>query len=154
MVSIDYKWVEENILLQKVNLSDQTLLNEVFDLVSYQTGDEIVTQGHPGGHLYILRYGSAAITQKINGKSIYLGQADEGALFGEMSFLNGSPFSATVTAHSDCLTYRLDLQGYCKLLTVNPEMLMSLFTYILNCSSSALKQMNIQYGATNQLSMI
>lgn len=154
MVSIDYNWIEENVLLRKIDYSDQSLLNDVFNTVSYQTGDEIVTQGHPGGHLFILRSGSTVITQEINNKPVYLGRAEEGSLFGEMSFLNGGPFSATVTAHSDCLAYRLDLQGYCKLLTVNPDMLMSLFTYILNYSSTALKQMNIQYGAANQLSMI
>jgi len=144
---IDANWMEEHILLHKLNGGSQSLLDEVLELVHFQTGDEIISQGATGGQLYILRSGLAVITQKMDGRSIYLGHANEGDLFGEMSFLNGTEPSATVTAHSDCIAYKLDLIGYCKLVTRDHELLLSLFTYILTYSGNKLRRMNEQYIA-------
>jgi len=143
---IDTNWIEENILLHKLDRADQTLLDEVFEISRYQVGDEIVSQGHTGGGLHILRSGSASITQKNGKKCLLLGQADEGALFGAMSFLTENLASATVTAHSDCLTYKLNLDGYCTLLTKNQKLLLSLFTYMLSHSGEVLRKMNTQYA--------
>ena len=145
-MSIDTAWFEENILLHKLNEEANALLDEVFEISSYQTGDEIVSQGNIGGELRILRSGTAAITRKDGKKCLFLGHAGEGALFGSMSFLSESLSSATVTAHSDCLTYRLNRDGYIKLLTKNQELLLSLFTCMLNHSGEVLRQMNAQYA--------
>ena len=144
---IDANWMEEHILLHKLNGGGQLLLDEVLELAHFQTGDEIISQGSTGGQLYILRSGLAVITQKVDGRSIYLGHANEGDLFGEMSFLNGTESGATVTAHSDCLAYKLDLDGYCKLVTRDHELLLSLFTYMLTYSGNKLRRMNEQYIA-------
>ncbi|MFC1536746.1 Crp/Fnr family transcriptional regulator [Pseudomonadota bacterium] len=145
-MSIDTAWFEENILLHKLNEEANALLDEVFEINRYQTGDEIISQGSVGGELYILRSGKAAITRKDGKKCIFLGHADEGALLGSMSFLSGNLSSATATAHSDCLIYKLNLDGYIKLLTKNQDLLLSLFTCMLNHSGELLRQMNVQYA--------
>jgi len=144
-MGIDAEWLEENILLHKLNEQDCTLLEEVFKISSHRTGDEIISQGNAGGGLHILRSGAAAITRKDGKKCIFLGHAGEGSLFGSMSFLSGNSSSATVTAHSECLTYSLNHDGYIKLLTINQQLLLSLFTYMLNHSGEVLRQMNMQY---------
>ena len=148
-MTIDATWFEENILLHKLNEQDRILLNEVFETDLHQTGDEIISEGNVGGGLYILRAGSTAITQKSEQKCVHLGHASEGALFGSMSFLTGNLSNATVTAHSKCLTYKLNRDGYCKMLTQNHELLLSLFTYMLNQSGEILRKMNSQYAEKN-----
>jgi len=148
-MTIDTVWFEENILLHKLNEQDCILLNEVFETGIHHTGDEIISEGNLGGDLYILRAGSTAITQKSNQKCCHLGHASEGALFGSMSFLSDNLSSATVTAHSKCLTYKLNYDGYIKLLTQNHELLFSLFTYMLNQSGEILRKMNSHYAEKN-----
>jgi len=147
ILSIDTNWIEENIFLHKLNRAEQSLLDDIFETSTYNVGDEIISQGDCRRVIYILRSGFVDITQKNNGKSVHLGYVCEGGLFGEMSFLTEKPASATVTAHKDCLVYKLSLDGYCKLISQNQELLLSLFTYILNHSSDLLRQMNHQYAA-------
>ena len=145
-MSIDTEWLEESIFLHKLNEKAYALLDEVFEILSYQTGDEIICQGKISGELYILRSGTAAITRKNGKNCTFLGHASEGAMLGSMSFLSDNLSSATVTAHSDCLIYKLNLDGYIKLLTKNQDLLLSLFTCMLNHSGEALRQMNTQYA--------
>jgi CRP-like cAMP-binding protein len=144
-MDIDIPWFEENILLHKLDTGERQLLQDVFAAVEYTTGDEIVSQGVPAGGIFILRSGSAAVTCKENGQSIYLGEAEEGALFGEMTFLAGGVASATVTAHSRCTIYRMDRDGYYKLIVKNQEMLICLFTYMLNHAAVTIQRMNQQH---------
>ncbi|HXH72575.1 MAG TPA: cyclic nucleotide-binding domain-containing protein [Mariprofundaceae bacterium] len=139
---IDYDWIEEKILLHKLHQEERNLLRETFEIVEYRTGDEIIRQGEPGGWLYLLRSGSAAITMKVPSRTLYLGEAEEAALFGEMTFLSGGDASATVTAHSPCRLYRMDRQGYCRLIVLNQPLLLSLFTYMLDHSARIIRRMN------------
>ncbi len=143
-MTIDTNWIEENIILHKLDHAAQALLNEVFETITYQAGDEIISQHSSDRGIYILRSGLAAITQQSGNSSLCLGYADEGALFGEMSFLTEKQASATVTAHSNCLVYKLSFEGYCTLITKNQELLLSLFTYMLNYSGELIRRMNIQ----------
>ena len=145
-MTIDAAWLEENVLLHKLNEGDLSLLNEVFETITYHAGEEIIAQNNTARELHILRSGSAAITQTNGVKCVCLGYADEGALFGSMSFLTEKEASATVTAHSNCLTYKLNLDGYCKLVTQNQELLLSLLTYMLNYSGNIVRMMNKQFS--------
>lgn len=139
---IDYRWIEEKVLLHKLYQEERALLAEILEVVEYQTGDEIIRQGEPGGWLYLLRSGSAAITMKMLSRTLYLGDAEEAALFGEMTFLAGGDASATVTAHSPCRVYRLDREGYCQLIVRNQSLLLGLFTYMLDHSARIIRHMN------------
>jgi len=143
-MSLDYDWLEENVLLHRLYQDEQQLLGEVFEEVEYRTGEEIIRQGEPGGWLYLLRSGSAAITLAMPPRTIYLGEAGEASLFGELSFLASGDTSATatVTAHSPCLVYRMNRQGYCRLIVRNQQLLLGLFTHMLNHSANVIRRMN------------
>ena len=141
-MSIDILWMEENILLQKLMNDDRKIICEAFKVRHYHAGEEIVSQGDSGGELHILRSGNAAITCKDNNRSTFLGDATEAALFGEMSFLSNEVSAATVTAHSHCTVYELSRSGYCTLMIKNHELLLSLLTHMVTCTSKVIKRMN------------
>ncbi len=141
-MSIDITWMEENILLHKLHDNDIILINEVFEAKHFSTGDEIIRQGEAGKGLNILRSGSAGISCKDQGRSIFLAEIGEAALFGEMSFFSGGDSSATVTAYSNCTTYELTRKNYCSLITKNQNILMSLMTHMVSYNSKIIRSMN------------
>lgn len=143
-MTIDITWMEENILFHKLHKNEVGLVNEVFEAKRFTTGDEIIRQGESGNGLHILRSGSAGISCKEQGRSIFLAEIGEAALFGEMSFFSGEDSSATVTAYNDCITYELTRHNYCNLLVKNQELLMSLMTHMVNYNSNIIKSMNLE----------
>lgn len=66
----------------------------------YEAGQAIVREGDPGGSMFVVRRGEAAVT--LAGTDGELARHGEGGFFGEMSLLTGDPRSATVTAVTDC----------------------------------------------------
>ncbi|HXH64141.1 MAG TPA: cyclic nucleotide-binding domain-containing protein [Mariprofundaceae bacterium] len=143
-MDIDIPWFEENVLLHKLRADERQLLQEVFEVREYAAGDEIVTQGATAGGIHILYSGTAAITCRMPEMTVYLDEAGEGALFGEMTFLSGGDATATVTAHSHCVVYRMGRHGYYQLIVRNKEMLICLFTYMLSRTAESIQHMNRQ----------
>ncbi|MEN9864800.1 MAG: hypothetical protein RL748_390 [Pseudomonadota bacterium] len=105
--------------------------------------DDVMTkQGAVAHWLYLLVEGEADVWYEANGQRSHLALLKPGDVFGEMGLLTGEPRSATVTAHSDTLCYRLDKELFEQILHQRPE-LASEFAHILTQRSrelNALKQ--------------
>lgn len=72
-------------------------------LATYAPGEIIVTEGEPGGGIFVLTTGSVrAYVRNAEGKNVQVRELFEGDFFGEVSLLTGRPRSATVTASSRC----------------------------------------------------
>lgn len=97
-MTIDHGWLEENLLLCKLNNEDREALNSLIEPTRYEVGDVIVREGEAGGELYIIRSGSAEIRCRSEGQDVHVADVQEGFMFGEMSFLTGSAVNATVAA--------------------------------------------------------
>jgi len=148
-MTIDIQWMEENILLHKLKEENIKTVSELFTVHHYATGEDIVVQGEKRGVLRILRSGYACIACRENGRSIFLGEAGEGSLFGEMSFFSSESAVATVTAHSDCTVYALTREDYCTLMVKNHELIQSLLTHVVTHTSNVIKKMNHQHLLTH-----
>jgi len=142
-MTLDITWLEERVMLHKLHENEVKILNDVFDIEYYNVGDEIISQGVAGGKLQLLRAGSAVISHREKEKSVFLNEVKEGAVFGEMSFFSGTPPWATVTAHTNCVTYELDRNDYCKLMVQSQDMVLSLFTHILAHTTEVIQRMNM-----------
>lgn len=74
-------------------------------LLTFDAGDIIITEGEPGSSLFVVSSGRVkAFVRNPAGRHAQVREMDEGSFFGEISILRGSPRTATVTAAS-----RLDL---------------------------------------------
>jgi CRP/FNR family cyclic AMP-dependent transcriptional regulator len=74
----------------------------------YVKDSVILTEGSTGGCLHVIHYGEVRITKRVPGlgeEALCILRA--GDFFGEMEFLDGSPSSATATAHTDCEVFSL-----------------------------------------------
>jgi hypothetical protein len=79
------------------------------ELVSFETGDIVITEGEPGDSLFIVATGTVkAFIRNPAGRQVLLREMSEGSFFGEISILSGKPRTATVTAATRCEMLELD----------------------------------------------
>jgi len=67
----------------------------------YKAGDVIIHEGETNRDLYILSAGTLEVSVTSEGKKIVVSEMTSPEILGEISFLNGSPRTATVSAKTD-----------------------------------------------------
>ena len=75
---------------------------------THKAGDVIFKEGSHGSAVYVLSSGKVEISKIVQGKKIVFGIFGPGDMFGEMSYLDPAPRSATVTALEDTVLELLD----------------------------------------------
>lgn len=77
----------------------------------------VVKEGSQGSAMYMLVEGRARVDKAIpgTGKSTTLTTIDAPSVFGEMSLIDGSPRSASVTTVTDAVLLKVDLETFNKL---------------------------------------
>lgn len=73
-------------------------LSALAKVENYSPGDEVFSEGDPASSLFIIKYGSVRIRRSGQNDHVEVAQLGTGAHFGEMSFVDGEPRSATVIA--------------------------------------------------------
>lgn len=89
---------EERALLEKVGVS------------RFSPGAPIVREGDHHNALYVLRKGHVRVEKNSAGFPLELARLGPGELFGEMSFIDGSPASADIIANEPVEAYVVDGQ--------------------------------------------
>jgi len=73
------------------------------ELVTAQPGDIIVSEGEPGGSLFVLAAGRVRVwARDASGRHRLVRNLEEGEFFGEVSLITGRPRTATVVAATPC----------------------------------------------------
>jgi uncharacterized protein (TIGR02266 family) len=75
---------------------------------TYNAGEVIFEEGSHGAAVYVLSSGKVEISKTIQGKKIVLDKLGPGDMFGEMSYLDPAPRSATAIALEDTVLELLD----------------------------------------------
>ena len=79
------------------------------ELLSYEPGEIIMTEGEPGASLYVLTTGVVrAYVINSFGSNTQVRTMEEGEFFGEISLLTGNARTATITAVTNCELLELD----------------------------------------------
>ena len=120
------EWVEDRILAEaQVTHAEETLLNlheiELFagrkpeplsaleacmEQRSFKAGEKIFNSGDAGDELFLIRRGEVRILLPVDeSHSHHISTFGRGAFFGEMSFLDGNPRSASAIAYYDTDLY-------------------------------------------------
>jgi cyclic nucleotide-binding protein len=91
-------------------------------LLTFEPGDVIVGSGDAGDSLFVLTTGTAkAFVRDVAGHHVFAREMREGAFFGEISILTGSPRTATVTARSRCDVLELDRESLDRISQAHPR---------------------------------
>lgn len=115
--------IEKVLLLKSLSIfsdTPETILAEMAYLlkeVEYAEGTPIVKEGEIGNCMYIIFRGEVRITK---GKEL-LATLKEKDFFGELSLMDTETRSATVTAVTDCILFRLDQEPFYDLIESRPE---------------------------------
>ncbi|MCX7628272.1 MAG: SulP family inorganic anion transporter [Methylophilaceae bacterium] len=127
------EWVEDRILAEaRIPRAEETLLSlheiELFagrkpetlsaleahmQQRTYKAGETIFAAGDSGDELYLIRRGEVRILLPVgDNHSHHISTFGRGAFFGEMSFLDGNPRSATAVANRDTDLYVISRQTF------------------------------------------
>ena len=92
------------------------------NLITFESGDIILTEGDPGDSMYMLTAGTVkAVKRNATGRQVAVNELSEGAFFGEISILTGHPRSATVVATSHCELLELDRPTLDSIVATHPH---------------------------------
>lgn len=93
-----------------------------FPVLAVPSGEPVVAQGSTDRAVYVVLKGGFSVhVLDDEGATHTLAELDEGAVFGELSFLDDLPRSATVTAMRDAEVLRMDRDGFDRLVQERPS---------------------------------
>lgn len=98
-----------------------TFLIENSTLVGIPPGGVIVSEEEPGDALYIIIYGTARVSHKVNGERLNIALLRAGDYFGEVSLLTGLPRTASVVAVTRVEALRVDCGAFQEFIQQNPD---------------------------------
>lgn len=73
-------------------------VNGIAKVETYGPGDKVFEEGDKADALYVIKFGSVRISHSARNNEVDIAQLGSGSHFGEMSFVDGEPRSATVEA--------------------------------------------------------
>jgi CRP-like cAMP-binding protein len=86
--------------------------------VTFEEGDEIITQGDVGNCLYLIIEGEVDV---VTGGIYEVARLGEKQVFGEMSILDEEPRSASVVAATDVIMLKIDQGDFYEMMTLHIE---------------------------------
>ena len=115
--------IEKVLVLKSLNLFKDTPENILADLaplmkeMQYEQGTEIFKEGETGDCMYIIQQGNI----RIHKGNTMLAILKEKEVFGELSLLDADTRSASATADTDCILYKIDQEPFYELMDERPE---------------------------------
>jgi len=146
-MNIDFDWFGKEILNRELDQDSLNILETIITSESFARDETIVSQGQPGGTLYILRSGKTKVEIDTNGDRIHIADVREKGIFGEVTFLTNEAASAYIIAQKDCVVYKITQIGFSHLMAHHHELVYALMTYILIHASQLLRGMNDKHVA-------
>lgn len=109
------------VLLQGMDPERFDSVYRLMESEDFPAGAEILTEGLTYASLWVIESGRCEVLKAGNGsKPNRLAVLEAGSVFGEMSFFETAPHSASIRALSDVRTRRLTREGYERLQAENP----------------------------------
>jgi CRP/FNR family transcriptional regulator, cyclic AMP receptor protein len=110
---------------------------------SYAKGDVILHEGKSEQALWILVKGTCEVVKKNKSKTEHsLATLESGSAFGEMSFFQKAPHSATVRASTAVKVLRMTRENYEQLHTRNPTAAYKITQIVVSLMAQRLRRMD------------
>lgn len=104
-------------LLANLSRDEKMRLLDALEEHVYPAGSEIIVQGQPGEHFFIVKAGEAIVYQAdANGERKRVNHLFKADYFGEQALLRSEPRTATVVAHTDVTCLMLGRHQFTELL--------------------------------------
>ncbi len=121
-------------------------VNRIIKEVSYAPGEVVFEEGSEGHTLYIVITGEAKVTKKDpEGREQVLTLLKDGDICGEMSFLDGRPHSATITAVHSMRVIQIEKADFDRFVEEYPKAAYKIMMNIVFQVDSIVRRMNTTY---------
>ena len=91
------------------------------EIIRFETGDKIISQGEPSDSFFVIMEGDAAVTIDRNGEAVGLGSVPTPVSVGEVGLLLGEPRTATVLARSEVRALKFTARAFEAMFKKIPE---------------------------------
>ena len=143
---IDQKLMREMQFFYDFTDSEIATISKIVKKKDFKTGDTVFKESENGESMYVIKKGEVkACKTAPDGELFTLTIMKDGDIFGEMSFLDGRPRSASIVAISDLETYVLEKSDFETLVEANPRMTYKLMRNIVFTIHSIVRGMNSRY---------
>jgi CRP-like cAMP-binding protein len=143
--------VDPNTLKDLAFFSDLTeeeveVVSKILNKKEFRTGETVFKDSEDGQSLFIIKKGEVkACKTAPDGELFTLTTMRAGDIFGEMSFLDARPRSATIVALSDLDTYMIDKADFEGLVDNHPRIIYKLLKNIVFTIHDIVRRMNTSY---------
>jgi twitching motility protein PilT len=91
------------------------------EIIRFETGDKIISQGEPSDSFFVIMEGDAAVTIDRKGEAVGLGSVPTPVSVGEVGLLLGEPRTATVIARSEVRALKFTARAFEAMFKKIPE---------------------------------
>jgi len=117
-----YAGIGRSPLFSKLSEPDLVALVQGLELLTFEPGEIIVSEGEPGGSLFVLSSGKVRVyARDPAGRNHQVRTLEEGEFFGEVSLVTGQPRTATVVAATPCELLELHQERLRDIGTKHPQ---------------------------------
>lgn len=143
---VDPKSLRDITFFLDLNDEDLNIVSKVLKEKDFKSGTTIFREGEDGQSLYIIKRGEVkACKATPEGDLLTLALHKDGEIFGEMSFLDGRPRSATIVAITDTKVFVLEKEEFETLVDRHPRLIYKMLKNIVFSIHAIVRGMNSRY---------
>ncbi|MFA5938575.1 MAG: cyclic nucleotide-binding domain-containing protein [Sinimarinibacterium sp.] len=136
---MDRRLLQNVYLFKEFSEAELASLEAIAQMKAQATAAVLFNEGAAADSLLIIKYGSVQIAQSGDNNTIMLATLGTGSHFGEMSFLDGEPRSATARAMEQSEIVVIGYDALRKLLDGNPPLAVKFYRALAQYLGSRLR---------------
>ena len=143
---IDPKLLREEQFFADLTDNELDVIAKITNMRDFELGETIFKESENDPSLYVIRSGEVkAYVTAPDGENFTLTTMKDGEIFGQMSFVDGKPRSATVMALSDVKTLVMKKSDFEMIVDENPRLVHKILEKIVLNVHSIVRGMNSRY---------
>ena len=143
---IDPRMLREQQFFADLTDDELGVISKITNKRDFKLGDKVFSESEDGQSIYVIKKGEVkACKVAPDGELFTLTIMKDGEIFGEMSFLDGRPRSATIIAISDLETYVIERSDFETIVDENPRIIYKIMRNIVFTIHSIVRGMNARY---------
>ena len=144
-VLADAEIIKQSVLGQDLSEQDAHLLASITRHRTLEAGDILYAEGEQDNNLYVIVRGKVAVGKDEGGRWMDIATLKEGAVAGEMSFVDGNPHTLTLKAIKPTEVLIINRDDFEKLVDQSPMTCYHIMRAIVRNGHRLQKEMNSRF---------
>ncbi|MSR65030.1 MAG: cyclic nucleotide-binding domain-containing protein [Verrucomicrobiae bacterium] len=131
-----------------LNTDELNSILKITHELPFQKDQEIIQQGRTHASLFLVLEGVLHVNRKAEPSNVYLGRIETGSFFGEISFFDPGPASASVRAMGGGRLYEIRREDFFKLIEQQPALGCKILTRMMHEMANRLRRVDQRLGTS------